>query len=62
MEKVTKTHAKIVEKVTKTHAKIVEKVTKTHAKIMEKVTIICVCQRFSVLLTKIIKQPLYECA
>ena len=32
-----------MEKVTKTHAKIVEKVTKTHAKIMEKVTIVCVC-------------------
>ena len=51
-----------MEKVTKTHAKIMEKVTKTHAKIMEKVTNVCVCQRFSVLLTKIIKQPLYECA
>ena len=51
-----------MEKVTKTHPKIVEKVTKTHAKIIEKVTIVCVYQRFSVLLTKIIKQPLYECA
>lgn len=51
-----------MEKVTKTHPKIVEKVTKTHAKIIEKVTIVCVCQRFSVLLTKIIKQTLYECA
>lgn len=41
-----------MEKVTKTHTKIVEKVTKTHAKIMEKVTIVCVCQRFSVSLPK----------
>jgi hypothetical protein len=32
-----------MEKVTKTHPKIVEKVTKTHAKIMEKVTIVCIC-------------------
>ena len=32
-----------MEKVTKTHAKIMEKVTKTHAKIMEKVTIVCIC-------------------
>lgn len=51
-----------MEKVTKTHAEIMEKVTKIHTEIMEKVTIVCVCQRFSVLLTKIIKQPLYECA
>lgn len=51
-----------MEKVTKAHAKIMEKVTKTYVKIMEKVTFVCVCQRFSVLLTKIIKQPLYECA
>lgn len=41
-----------MEKVTKTHAKIVEKVTKTYVKIMEKVTIVCVCQRFSVSLPK----------
>jgi hypothetical protein len=41
-----------MEKVTKTHTKIVEKVTKTHAKIMEKVTIVCVYQRFSVSLPK----------
>jgi hypothetical protein len=51
-----------MEKVTKIHTKIMEKVTKTNTKIVEKVTIVCVCQRFSVLLTKIIKQPLYECA
>lgn len=41
-----------MEKVTKTHAKIMEKVTKTHAEIMEKVTNVCVCQRFSVSLPK----------
>lgn len=41
-----------MEKVTKTHAKIMEKVTKTHVEIMEKVTNVCVCQRFSVSLPK----------